>query len=109
MIKNQKISSEKYPTYFVHKYDKIECLDMISLKNYILGEYPLLVKYFKNGDIIEDLSQTGYRSNGTYFIKKENDSDFEIIERSFNIDSYGSSPSCFTPLHIYILILKIAI
>lgn len=68
-----------------------------KIKEHILLNYPDLILKFKHGDMIEDAYTGGYRSEGIYFISKENTNglDFDIIRREIDYDEYGHVPSKF--------------
>ena len=49
--------------------------------------YPGIIKAMKRGDIIENINESGYRSNGIRFFNGE-----KIIDQNTTIDDYGSPP-----------------
>lgn len=59
------------------------------IENIIKDKYSLLIPLLKNGDIIENLNSSGYRSNGIYFVKTTQ-KDFHILQQYFEYDDYGS-------------------
>jgi hypothetical protein len=88
-------------TFHLYKYeldDRDE--DIKEITRIIKEEYPDLISKFKNGDMLENIEETGYRSSGIHFIKKTRpDTDeFEIIEKDTQYDDYGSPPQDFVTL-----------
>ena len=61
----------------------------LSIKK-LESAYPGLTKMMKRGDIIEDIDQSGYRSEGVYLFDGKN-----VVEQNDEYDDYGSPPEDF--------------
>lgn len=87
-------------------YNNSKCvIHLIKSENYaninelVNKKYPDLWLMMKPGDLIEDLSQSGYRSQGRYYVDyQHNSSKFKIYNLDKKFDDYGSIPSHFTSI-----------
>jgi hypothetical protein len=62
--------------------------DIKVIENYINNNLELMNK-IEDGDIIENVLESGYRSNGIYFAKRENEK-IKILDQYYDFDDYGS-------------------
>lgn len=69
-----------YATVFLVNFDEAE-----PTRKRLEKKYPGITKKMKRGDIIENLSQSGYRSQGVYFWDGT-----DVIDQCYEFDDYGS-------------------
>lgn len=53
-------------------------------------KYPGLTKQLKRGDLVEDLNESGYRSNGVFMVDLTESKEPVIVELNREFDAYGS-------------------
>eukprot|EP00039_Didymoeca_costata_P026170 m.15156 g.15156 ORF g.15156 m.15156 type:complete len:197 (+) comp5306_c0_seq1:80-670(+) len=58
-------------------------------------KYPRLVAESRHGDMLENTSESGYRSSGVYMISREGGKGFRVIPLCTDFDDYGSVSACF--------------
>ena len=69
--------------------DSLNSLDIIKI--ILKKKYPKIIEMAKSYDMLENISTTGERSEGIYFIVKT-ETDFKILDRTFKYDDYGNPP-----------------
>jgi len=83
LISGRKIFGEEYDENEDLHYKPIP-IDLIE------KTYPGITKTMKRGDIIENIDESGYRSNGVFFFDGK-----KVIGQYYELDDYGSPPQTF--------------
>lgn len=74
------------------------CYDAKIINSIMVDKYLLLWCMMKEGDLVEDLSTSGYRSQGRYIVKLNSEGNLYVDDLCTDYDDYGSIPPEFTTI-----------